>query len=158
VLLIGADKLAHLFGTTRQTIVAWQASGMPVAQVGGIGRPNTYDAAACIAWQVGRHVRRASDETPKDRLARMQADAVEMDNVQKRSALVPVAAVEPRMRAAIESAQAAWRQVLGRLLPMHTDNPAEVEALLQCEFDAFLVRLSKSQKADQHHHEAQDRT
>ena len=130
----------------------WQAQGMPIALRGEFagGNPNEYESGECIAWLVEREVGKIRGESQRDRLARVQADAIEMENAAKRRELVPVAQIEPTMRAAMISAREAWRNEpprLARLAGLGAERSARFEAALQDAFDAFLVRLSRWREA-----------
>ena len=137
MLVKGADKLADIFGTTRQTIVAWQGAGMPVAKIAGRGRPNDYDTRACIEWRVAQAVEKVRDESPLDRLNRVKAESVEMDNAVKRGELIKAKDIEPRMRAAVISAREHLLAVPARI----TDDPKLRERWAK-EVEAFLHRIS----------------
>lgn len=137
-----------MFAVTVKTVNEWQAQGMPVALRGEFagGVPNEYESGACIAWLVEREVGKVRGESQRDRLARVQADAIEMDNAAKRRELVPVAQIEPTMRAAMIAAREAWRNEPPRLVRMaglKADKAARFEAALEEAFDAFLVRVSR---------------
>lgn len=148
--IIGQEQIASMFGVTVKTINEWQDQGLPVALRGEFagGTPNEYESAECIRWLIERETGKVRGENPRDRLARLQADAIEMDNATKRGELVPAALIEPKMRAAIVSAREAWRNEPSRLSRMVSGKKADdVEALLQQAFDAFLVRVSHWQQA-----------
>lgn len=152
----GQEQIAAVFGVAPKTIVEWQGAGFPVAVRGGPGVPSEYDTDVCIAWYVERELGKVRSESPADRLSRVKADAIEMDNAERRKLLIPAAEIEPRMRAAMVRAREAWcdapprlsRQVAGK-------TPDEVEALLQAEFDGFLLRLSAWQRDDVDEDEAE---
>lgn len=147
--IVGQEQIASMFGVTVKTIVEWQDQGLPVALRGEFagGVPNEYESKECIAWLVERETGKVRGENPRDRLARLQADAIEMENATKRGALVPAAAVEPKLRAAIISARESLRNEPSRLSRMVIGKkPDEVEVMLQQTFDAFLTRLSKWQE------------
>lgn len=137
-----------MFAVTVKTINEWQEQGMPIALRGEFagGVPNEYESGACIGWLVEREVGKVRGESQRDRLARVQADAIEMDNATKRRELVPVAAIEPNMRAAMIAAREAWRNEPSRLVRMaglKGDAAVRFEQSLQDAFDAFLVRVSR---------------
>lgn len=144
MLVIGQEDIADLFGVAPKTIVEWQESGFPVAVRGGPGVPSEYDSQACIAWLVGRELRKVQSEGPADRLARVKADAIEMDNAVKRQTLIPADRIEPRLKAAKVFAIEAWRNEPARLAREVTGKDAqEAEDILAEAFDAYLVRLSR---------------
>jgi hypothetical protein len=139
-----------MFGVAVKTINEWQDQGLPVALRGEFagGVPNEYESKDCIAWLVERETGKVRGENPRDRLARLQADAIEMDNATKRGELIPASQIEPKMLAAVVSARESWRNEPSRLSRMIGGKPAdEVESLLQQAFDGFLHRLSHWQQA-----------
>lgn len=142
--------LADLFGVTDTTIQDWQSrAGFPVRKSGAAFDAYEYDSAEVIAWYVAW---KASDrgETPNDRLARVRADAIEMDNAERRRTLIPADQLEPKLKAAIVAAREAWRAEPARLAREVAGLPAqEAEDLMSAAFDAFLVRLSHWQHADE---------
>lgn len=148
--IIGTEQIASMFGVTAKTINEWQDHGFPVALRGQFAgaTPNEYESVDCIRWLVERETGKVRGENPRDRLARLQADAIEMDNATKRSELIPAALIEPKMRAAIVSAREAWRNEPSRLSRMvGGKKPDDVERLLEQAFDGFLARLSRWQDA-----------
>lgn len=148
--IVTQDQIASMFGVTVKTINEWQDQGLPIAKRGEFAgaSPNEYESADCIRWLVERETGKVRGENPRDRLARLQADAIEMENAVKRGELVPASMIEPKMRAAIVSARESWRNEPSRLSRMVVGKkPDDVEALLQQAFDAFLVRVSHWQQA-----------
>jgi len=139
-----------MFGVAPKTIVAWQEQGFPVAVRGGPGIPNEYDSQACIAWMIERELRRVRDESPSDRLARVKADAIEMDNEVRRQALIPADMLEPQLKAAVVAARENWRNEPARLArAVQGRSVQDAEDLLGEAFDAFLLRFSRWQADDQ---------
>lgn len=103
--VIGQERVAELFGVAPKTIVEWQEAGFPVAQRGGPGVPNEYDAPACIKWLVEREVRKVQGESPRDRLFRIQGDTAELELAEKRGRLVAADQLEPKWRSAVIAAR-----------------------------------------------------
>lgn len=142
--IIGQQCIAELFGVSRETIDNWQRQGLPVAVRGGPGVPSEYDSEACIRWLICRERAKVQIESPNDRLARVRADAIEMDNAHRRRNLIPAEHLEPKMQAAMVAAREGWRDDPPRLArEVQGKTPAEVEELLSAAFDAFLLRLSR---------------
>ena len=140
----GQQSIADVFGVTRETIDTWQHQGMPVEVRGGPGVPSIYDSAACIAWRVESEVRKVQGERPQDRLARVQADKIEMENAERRGLLIPADQLEPKLRAAMIAAREAWRNEPARLAhEAQGKSSQDMEILLAAAFDAFLTRLSR---------------
>ncbi|MDP2196821.1 MAG: terminase small subunit [Rhodocyclaceae bacterium] len=149
--IIGQGEIAAIFGVSTRTITEWQAAGMPVALQGGPGVPGEYDATACIRWHVEREVRKVQGDNPKDRLARLQGDQLEMDLAERRGKLIEAGAVEPMMRAAIVSARERIRNEPARLATaLEGKDKAEREALLRDLLDETLTKLSHWQQPGEH--------
>lgn len=146
--IVGQTEIANIFGVTPRTITEWQAAGMPVAVQGGPGVPGEYDSAACIRWQVEREVRKVQGpEAPKDRLARLQGDDLEMKLAHQRGKLIDTATVEPAMRAAIVSARERICGEPSRMaILLEGLDRAGREAKLRALFDEVLVKLSNWQQ------------
>lgn len=143
------DSIASVFGVSRETINTWQDQGFPVALRGGPGVPSEYDSADCIRWRIARELDKAGAESPANRLARAKAEAQEMSNLEKRGTLVPVALIEPKMKAA---AVAARERLLEAVPRMARELPAELdarEAMLQAEFEAFLHAIADWAKGEE---------
>ncbi|KAF0102465.1 MAG: hypothetical protein FD187_2362 [bacterium] len=148
--VIGQDKIAEMMGVAPKTIVEWQEAGFPVAVQGGRGVPNEYDAAACIRWLVDREVRKVQAESPKDRLHRLQADDMELRLAEKRAQLVPAAAIEPAMKAAVVAARERIRSEPARIaVAMEGKDRAERETQLRDLFDEVLGKLADWQQSQQ---------
>lgn len=147
--IIGQENIATIFGVTPRTITEWQAGGMPIAVQGGPGMPGEYNSEECIRWLVEREVRKVQGpEAPKDRLARLQGDELEMKLERERGKLIDAAAVEPVMRAAIVSARERIRNEPARLaIALEGKTKAEREMLLRELFDEVLGKLSSWQQA-----------
>lgn len=148
--VIGQDKIADMMGVAPKTIVEWQESGFPVAVQGGRGVPNEYDAPGCIRWLVDREVRKVQSESPKDRLHRLQADDMELRLAEKRAQLVPAAAIEPAMKAAVVAARERIRGEPARIaVAMEGKDRAARETLLRDLFDEVLGKLANWQQSGQ---------
>lgn len=145
--IIGQENIASIFGVTPRTITEWQAGGMPIAVQGGPGVPGEYNSDECVRWLVEREVRKVQGENPKDRLARLQGDALEIDLAERRGKLIEAAAIEPVMRAAITSARERVRNEPARLaIALEGKTKVEREALLRELFDEVLGKLSRWQQ------------
>lgn len=140
--IIGIQSIADLFGVSHQTIANWQDQGLPVARRGGNGAPSEYESDECIRWMVERELSRVQPETPSNRLALAKAQAVEMDNAERRGQLVRADQLEPKLKAAFVDAREKWLETqhrLARELPLDVEGR---EAMLRAEFEAFLIMLS----------------
>lgn len=146
--VIGQENIAEVFGVAPKTIVEWQESGFPVAVRGRPGVPSEYDSAACIDWMVEREVKKVQSERPQDRLARVQADKIEMENAERRGLLIPADQLEPKLNAAFLMARTRWLDAVPRLAHALPVDAVAREAMLQEEFEAFLSGLADWAKAD----------
>ena len=147
--IIGQERVADLFGVAPKTIVEWQEAGFPVAQRGGPGVPSEYESADCIAWMVNRELGKVQNESPRDRVFRLQADNLEIDLAEKRGRLIPVDAVEPKWRAACLAAREALlrdRRRLAARLDGVTDRQERERLIGECH-ETFLRKLSDWQSA-----------
>lgn len=150
--IIGQENIAAVFGVAPKTIVEWQEQGFPVAVRGGPGVPSEYETEACIGWLVDREIRKVQAESPQNRLARLQADKIEMENAEKRGQLIPTDQLEPKLRAAMVAAREAWRNEPSQLArEVQGKTAQEIEDMLVATFDTFLVRLSRWPEAESLH-------
>jgi len=82
--------------------------------------------------------------TERAALARAQRERIEMQNMEARGSLVPVAAIEPRLKAAVISAREYLRNQPLRLAQQAQGmGVGELEQLLNESFDGFLSRLAR---------------
>lgn len=147
--IVGQEQIAGIFGVAPKTIVEWQEQGFPIAQRGRPGVPSEYETADCINWLVDREVKKVQAEKPQDRLARVQADKIEMENAERRGQLIPADMLEPKLKAAFLVARTKWLDAVPRLARELPEDPAARESMLQGEFEAFLHTLADWAKADQ---------
>jgi len=127
-----------------KTIVEWQEQGLPIALRGGPGVPSEYESEACIGWYVDREVGKTQSETPRDRLARLQSEEIELRLQEKRGVLVQADKVEPMWVAMVGAARAFLRSEVNRLaqLLQHTEGVEAKRDLISETFDEFLTKLS----------------
>jgi phage terminase Nu1 subunit (DNA packaging protein) len=106
--------------------------------------PSEYDSEACIAWLVQREVAKVQGESPRDRLARLQADEVELKLAERRGLLVAADQVEPMWAAMVGAARSFLRgEVTGLAqLLQHAESEEAKRDLLAETFDEFLRKLS----------------
>lgn len=142
--IVGQEQIAAVFGVAPKTIVDWQEQGFPIAQRGSPGVPSEYETQACINWMIEREVKKVQTERPQDRLARVQADKIEMENAERRGLLIPANQLEPKIRAAMIAAREHWRNEPSRLArEVQGKAIKDTEDLLSVAFDTFLVKLSR---------------
>jgi phage terminase Nu1 subunit (DNA packaging protein) len=140
--IVGQQQIANLFEVSRETIDSWQNEGMPVAVRGGPGVSSEYNSRACVDWLVNRELHKAQAVRPQDRLARAQAEKVEMENAERRALLIPASEVEPIMTEAVVAARIGLLDAVQRLARDMPADPIGREEMLQAEFEAFLHRLA----------------
>lgn len=146
----GQEGIAAVFGVSPKTINEWQEQGMPIAERGRPGVASQFESSACIEWYVRREVAKVQAETPSDRLARVKADAIEMDNAERRGLLIPADQLEPKIKAAMVLAREQWMDQPARLVrQLQGKSLEDGEKLLEEAFGAFLTRLASWQTADQ---------
>lgn len=144
--IVGMDQIADLLGVAPKTVVEWQEQGLPIALRGKPGVPSEYESADCVRWLVEREVKKVQGEKPQDRLARVQADKIELELAEKRGLLLPADQIEPKLRAAVIAAREMWRNEPARLAREVPGKPIkEIEELLAGSYEAFLVKLSRWQ-------------
>jgi len=146
--IVSIQSIASLFDVSHQTIANWQEQGFPVAHRGGPGVPSEYDSADCIRWRIARELDKAGAESPTNRLARAKAEAQEMANLEKRGTLVPVALIEPKMKAAFVAAREKFLDAVPRLARELPSDLDARETMLQTEFEALLTRMAGWSKDD----------
>ncbi|MBL8518200.1 MAG: terminase small subunit [Betaproteobacteria bacterium] len=140
---VNQTELAEILGVTDVTLWEWQKDGMPIEQRGERGQANVYDTTACIDWRIERELAKRGKETQRDRLTRLQADALERENAIKAATLVPAEEIEPVWRGRVFAAAAFLLGQRSRLAGLLEAAPG-IEAkrtLLEREFTEFLTRL-----------------
>ncbi|MDO9596723.1 MAG: terminase small subunit [Azoarcus sp.] len=142
--VIGQQGVADMFGVSRETIDNWQQQGLPVSVRGGPGVPSEYDSAPCVRWLIERELRKVRSESPNDRLARVRADAIEMDNAERRGTLIPADLLEPKLKAAMIAAREMLLNEPPRLArDAQGKTVQELEDMLSAAFEGFLTALSR---------------
>lgn len=111
MLIVGQERIAEVFGVAPKTIVEWQEQGLPIAKRGSPGIPSEYESADCIAWLVRREVERASGESAKDRLAKLQGDKIERELRIMDRELIEAKDIEPAIQQWLADHCAALDQV-----------------------------------------------
>lgn len=141
--VIGQEQVAEAFGVAPKTIVEWQEQGFPIAVRGGPGVPSEYALPQCIAWLVRREVNKIQGESQRDRVFRLQGDALELDLAQKRGRLIDVESVEPAVQAAVVAAREMLLRERRRLVMLLDGVDSERRGQIIAEVhEAFLRRLS----------------
>jgi terminase small subunit / prophage DNA-packing protein len=141
---VNKRELSQIFGVTERALTLWQDEGMPIAVKGKRGTSNHYDTADVITWRVQTEISKATGEMPKDRLARVQADRVEIDIAEKLGRLIPVDEIAPLWSGYVAAARQYLRAEPARLAHI-LDITEGVEAKrekLQAVIDEFLNKLA----------------
>lgn len=143
---VNKRELAELLEYSERTLTDMQSEDppLPIEHKGERGEQNEYDTAAVITWLVWRAVAKASGaETQRDRLTRLQADAMEMDNQIKRGQLVPVAEIEPVWRGRVLNAASYLLSRASRLASLleAASGAEKKREVLKQEDEAFLAKL-----------------
>lgn len=147
--IIGQEQIAAVFGVAPKTIVEWQEDGFPVAHRGGPGVPSEYDSEACITWLVDRERTKVQGESPRDRLFRLQGDALEREQLEKAKLLVHVDQIEPKWRAAVLAAREfLMRQPAPLATRLQGLQRRQVEEAIRASFEEFLRKLAAWRTAD----------
>lgn len=142
------ESLAALFGVSRITVQEWHGrDGFPVMKTGAAFDAYEYDSAKVIAWYIAWKLSEKG-ETPSDRLSRVKAEAIEMDNAERRGQLIPADQLEPKLRAAFILAREKFLESAPRLARDLPPDVVDREAMLQAEFESFLHRLADWARAD----------
>jgi DNA-binding transcriptional MerR regulator len=140
---VNQTELAEILGVTDVTIWEWQKQGLPIEAQTARGEANRYDTAAVINWRVAREIAKACTETQRDRLARLQADRIEIELEKERRTIVSTAEIEPTWTQRVLTAAAYMASRQSRLAGLLEATPG-VEAkrnLLKQEDAGFLSRL-----------------
>lgn len=149
MLIRGMEQIAAMFGVAPKTIVEWQDQGMPIAKRGSPGVPSEYSATACIGWYVERELAKVRTESPADRLARVKADSIEMDNAERRKQLIPADQLEPKLRAAMVLARERFMDQPQRLGRELAGKPAaDIETALQAAFEELLHTMANWRESE----------
>jgi len=148
--IIGQETIAEVFGVAPKTIVEWQGDGFPVALRGGPGVPSEYDTEPCITWLVDRERAKVQGESPRDRLFRLQGDALERDAAEKAKVLVHIDQIEPKWRAAVLAVREfLMRQPAPLASRLQGLARRQVEDELRTTFEGFLRKLAGWRHADE---------
>ena len=143
--IVNKSKLSVLVGVSEETLTRWQRLELPVIYRAERGYSNKYETADVIAWIIEHKVGKVRDETPKDRLTRLQGDKVELEITEKLNNLVPANEVKPVWDAMVASARAYLQPQAERLAQLleATEGLDEKRNLLAEEFDDILRHLAE---------------
>lgn len=142
--IVNQRELADIMGITQKSLSLWQRDGLPVKLETENGLSNQYDTAEVIAWYVARELAKTSGESPKDRLARLQGDNVELELATKRGLLIEASEIEPAWSGMIVAARQTLLSMSARLsqLLAPMDNPDSIRILIDEEVESALGKLA----------------
>jgi phage terminase Nu1 subunit (DNA packaging protein) len=119
---------------------------MPILREGErLGQENTYDTAAVVRWLIERAAAKARKaEMPRDRLARRQAEMIEMQLAEKRGQSIEASAIKPALVAKVVASRQALRAMAADLAPALAmlDGPDAMRDLLEEAIDEALRNLA----------------
>lgn len=143
---VNKAELSELFGISQRSLTEWQDDGMPILAKGDRGESNQYDVPACIRWWIAREVGKVSEETPRDRLARLQADRIEMEIAEARRELIPAGEIGPAWASMVVAARQEMLTVAETVAPdcVGLDDPDPIRVLIQDAIEEALSRLAES--------------
>lgn len=157
MIVSGSANLGDILGVSQKSITEWTHQGMPVQKRGKTKQGNEYETAQCIRWMIQREMQRGRIERQQDRLARVQADKIEMENEERRGVLITAAKIEPAMRAAVIAASEYLRNsrddVLRRILDLNGKGSYDA---LEDRDNGFLERLADWPSSDEYTDEESD--
>lgn len=93
--LLTGREFAKLCGVSPATVTNWMNDGMPCVRSGRAGREVQIDIEQAFPWVVSH--RDAPPGSQRERLAKAQADKVEMENEQRRGRTIDAGQVEDTM-------------------------------------------------------------
>jgi terminase small subunit / prophage DNA-packing protein len=142
--VVNKHDLAEVLGIAERTLTAWQKAGMPMQPRGIRGEANEYDTERVIRWWIKREVRKVQDEQPRDRLARVQADEVELKLAEKRGELIPKSAIRPAWLGFVVATRQALRALPASLAPAvaQLEGVDEIRDFLEEGIDEALTKLA----------------
>lgn len=93
--LLTGREFAKLCGVSPATVTNWMNDGMPCVRSGRAGREVQIDIEQAFPWAIAH--REAPPGSQRERLAKAQAEKVEMENEQRRGRTIDAAQVEETM-------------------------------------------------------------
>jgi terminase small subunit / prophage DNA-packing protein len=142
--VVNKHDLSEILGISERTLTVWQRQGLPMSPRGVRGEPNVYDVPKVIRWWLRREVHKVQDEQPRDRLARVQADKVELELAEKRGELIPKAAIRPAWLGFVVATRQALRALPAGLAPVlaQLEGADPIRDLLEEAIDEALTKLA----------------
>lgn len=148
--VVNKRELSEITDISQQTISEWQAKGLPYVAGNSRHGGNQYDTAAVIRWLRETDVAKAcGGETPRDRLARVQADRVEMEIAEKRRELIPAGEIGQEWASVIVATRQALLVVPQEVAPLCVgiDDPDPIREILQDAIEEALSRLAEDDES-----------
>ncbi|GBE14687.1 phage DNA packaging protein Nu1 [bacterium BMS3Abin14] len=95
---VSKKRLSQITGIAERTLTRYQAEGMPYESAAKRGQPNVYNISQILAWLLDREKSKTTEReldlnTERARLARAQAEKVEVENRVRAGELVKTAVV-----------------------------------------------------------------
>jgi phage terminase Nu1 subunit (DNA packaging protein) len=140
-----ARELATLLAIDPVTVWRWQAEGVPFERRSATGAEHSFWTAEVLRWLVARELKAAAPETAKDRLARVQADQIELDIAERGDRLINPYEAERKVACLIAATRTELLQLPERLAaalagPMSFE---ERRDLMRAEITRALIEVSR---------------
>lgn len=142
--IVNQREMAEILDVSAKSVSLWQREGLPIALETENGVENQYDTGAVIRWYVAREVAKATGESEKDRLARLQGDKIELEIAEKRRELIPASEIEPAWIGQVLAAREALLTIPARVAPLlaHMDSAEAMRDLLDEQIEDALTKLA----------------
>lgn len=143
---VNQRQLSEITGVSQVTLWQWQKEGMPYLRAEENGVANEYDTVDVIAWMVARAVTKGEKEAEKDRLTRLQADALQRKFDIEDGLLIPADQIEPAWSSIVLAVRQAMLAQAARLTPLLATMNGDVDAirdLLEDDVRDTLTKLSQ---------------
>jgi phage terminase Nu1 subunit (DNA packaging protein) len=116
--LVNKRDLAEILGTSERSLTNWQKQGMPILREGERGESSEYSTADVIKWRIDWLLKKhQQEETPRDRLARRQAEMLEIDLAERRRESIPAPEIGPAWTGFVIASRQALRSMAADLTP-----------------------------------------
>jgi len=148
--IVNQREMADILDVSAKSVSLWQREGLPIALETENGLENQYDTGAVIRWWVAREVAKAprttteDGESQRDRLARVQADKIELEIAKERRQLIPAEEIEPAWIEMVAAAREALLTVPPRIAPLlaQMDGMDAMRDLLEEQIEEVLQKLA----------------
>src|ERR1043166_802920 len=87
-MLVSAQEYAEIRGWTKSWVSQQIQAGLPAKQIGKRKTEYRIDTAAAIQWEIDRVKGESKPGSQRERLAKAQADKVELENARRRGELI----------------------------------------------------------------------